>query len=104
MSAELRNRVLATGVPKVIEANSDIGVVAECHRSVFRQTYQASTEVKYVLLHRWISGGYQALSGRDQRRSAALPLDKGSQQNYRRGEKRAPSVRFYPLALLWQIL
>ena len=33
-----------------------------------------------------------------QRQPAALSLDKGSRKDYRRREKRAPSVRFDPLA------
>jgi transposase len=40
---------------------------------------------------------------RHQRKPKALYLDQRSQQNHRRRQTRAPSVRFDPLALLWQI-
>src|SRR6185503_12362792 len=57
-----------------------------------------ASPTRRVLFGRRTSDRDQSLPARDQLRPAALPVDKGSAQNYRRRQKRAPSVRFYPLA------
>jgi hypothetical protein len=43
------------------------------------------------------SGRHQSLRRRAKYQPETLPMDRGSRQNYRRSQKRAPSVRFYPL-------
>jgi hypothetical protein len=79
--------------------HADICLLAECRRRVFRQADQAAAQTRGVLLDCRTSGRDQPIPRRDQLRSATVPMDKRPRQNYRRGEKRAPSVRFYPLAV-----
>ena len=77
--------------------HADFGLLAQRCRGLLCQADQAPAQAWRVPLPRRASGRHQPLSRRDQRRPAPLPLDQGPRQNHRRRQKRAPSVKFYPL-------
>ena len=87
------------GPPSALDLplHPDLRLLAQRRRGLLRQADQAPAQTRRVPLHRRTPGRHQPLPRRNQRRPTALPVDQGSRQNHRRRQKRAPSVRFYPL-------
>src|ERR1700722_16848116 len=75
----------------------NVSLVAQCRRRVLRHTDQATTQTRRVSIHHRTSSRYQAVPHRNKCRPTSLPLDQAPRQNHRCRQKRAPSVRFYPL-------
>src|ERR1700758_3662588 len=76
----------------------DIVVVAQCRRGLLRQPRQETAQARRVPIPAGAQRCHPPLPRRNQRTPKALYLDQGSEQNYRRRQARAPSVRFDPLA------
>ena len=75
----------------------NILLLAQRRRRFLRKARKATSQARRLPLDRRSPGHHQPLPRTHQQRSAALHLDKGSRQNHRRCQTRAPSVRFHPL-------
>ena len=71
---------------------------AQCRRNLLRQAQQTPTQKRSVPLDRQSPDRHQPLHRRNQRRPHTVRLDRQSQQDRRRRQTWAPSVRFDPLA------
>jgi hypothetical protein len=78
--------------------HSHFGVLAQCHRRVFRQAHKAAAETRRVPIRRRSPSRHQSLPRRAQPAIEAFHMDRRSRQNHHSCQTRAPSVRFYPLS------
>ena len=95
--ASERSRMARSPPAFRLPLHTNLVLLAQRRRGVFRQAQPASIEARCLPLRRRSPGRYQPLRRRDQRRPEALHMDGQPRQNHRRRQKRAPSVRFYPL-------
>ena len=70
----------------------------QCRRNLLRQAQQTPTQKRSVPLDHQSPDRHQPLHRRNQRRPHTVRLDRQSQQDRRRRQTWAPSVRFDPLA------
>jgi hypothetical protein len=75
----------------------DISLVAQCRRGLLRQPRKETAQTRRFPVPAGTQRCHPPLRRRHQRKPRALYLDQGSEQNHRRRQARAPSVRFDPL-------
>jgi hypothetical protein len=76
----------------------DIRFLAQCGRGLLRDPYQAEAHARRLSLRRRPTSRDQPFPRGAQSAIQTLHLDRRPRQNHRRGQARAPSVRFDPLA------
>jgi transposase len=79
---------------------ADIGFMAQCYRGLLRHPDQAAHQARCLLLDHRSPGRHQPLHRRAQSQPKAVRLDQGPRKNHRSRQTRAPSVGFYPLAIV----
>jgi hypothetical protein len=78
----------------------DLRLMAQCRRGLLRQPRKETAQARRVPIPARTQGCHPSLPRRNQRKPKTLYLDQGPEQNHRRRQTRAPSVRFAPLASL----
>src|ERR1700741_3798144 len=76
---------------------SDVSLLAERCRELLCETHQKAPQARRLPLPPGTQRCHPPLPRRHQCKPKALYLDQGPQQNHRRRQARAPSVRFDPL-------
>jgi transposase len=90
-----QGRGLARAPPSVrLSLHADLLLLAQCRRNLLRQAQQTPTQKRSVPLDRQSPDRHQPLHRRNQRRPHTVRLDRQSQQDRRRRQTWAPSVRF----------
>src|ERR1700757_2927463 len=78
--------------------HSDVSLLAERRRELLCETHQKAPQARRVSLPPGTQRCHPPLPRRHQCKPKALYVDQGPEQNHRRRQARAPSVRFDPLA------